>query len=77
VNHLKTYISVFISSEGEKASDITDLLRNLGFDTTFGSYDFVFDWKKKVEYKDVESFIDTVQNKLKGMDVRFNITTVK
>ena len=66
-----------MSTEGEAASNITDLLRNLGFETTFGSYDFVYNWETKVEHKDIVSFMDTVQNKLKGMNVRFNITNVK
>ena len=74
---MRTYLSVLISADGEKASNITKTLRSLGFETTMGSYDFVYNWGKDVVYSDVESFIDNVQNKLKGMNVRFNITTIK
>lgn len=74
---MKTYISVLISSEGSQASTISEILCNLGFKTTMGSYDFEYDWKDNVEHTEVESFIDDVQNKLKGKNVRFNITTIK
>jgi len=77
VKNLKTYLSVLVSADGEKASEITKILRSLGFETTMGSYDFVYNWKKDIVYSDVESFIDNVQSKLKGMNVRFNITTIK
>jgi hypothetical protein len=49
----------------------------MGFETTFGSYDFVYNWGKDVAQNEIFTFVDEVQNKLKGMNVRFNITTVK
>ncbi len=75
---MKTYLSIFISSEGDRASNITEKLRDIGFDTTLGSHDFVYDWKnKEVTPTEVINFVDGVQNKLKGMNVRFSITTIK
>jgi hypothetical protein len=78
VNDLKTYISIFISSEGSKASRITEILCDMGFETTLGSHDFVYDWKnKEVTPTEVINFVDKVQNHLKGMNVRFSISTIK
>jgi hypothetical protein len=66
-----------ISSEGSLASEITDKLRDLGFETSLGSHDFVFDWdNKNVPADEVINFIDKVQTQLKGMGVKFNATTV-
>ena len=75
---MKTYISILISSEGDKASNITEKLTDLGFETTLGGHDFVYDWKKKeITPMEVINFVDKVQNQLKGMNVRFSITTIK
>ena len=75
---MKTYISMFISSEGAKASEITKTMTDLGFRTTLGSHDFVYDWKDKDKApEEVVNFIDSVQNKLKGMNIRFSIATLK
>ena len=75
---LKTYISIFLSTEGDRASNITEKLTNMGFETTLGSHDFVYDWKnKEVTPTEVINFVDKVQNHLKGTNVRFNISTIK
>jgi hypothetical protein len=75
---LKTYLSLMISSEGSLASEITQKLRNLGFNTNLGSHDFVYDWKDRdVAPAEVINFVDRVQGQLKGMGVRFSTTTIK
>ena len=67
-----------ISSEGSMASDITERLKNLGFETSMGSHDFVYTWKDKdIAPTEVIKFVDKVQNQLKGMGVRFSTTTIK
>jgi hypothetical protein len=67
-----------ISSEGSLASEITKILEELGFRTTMGSHDFSYDWKKnEVPQTEVQSFIDKVQDQLKGKNVKFNITTLE
>jgi hypothetical protein len=43
---MKTYVEIIVSTEGEKASIITDKFFEMGFKTTFGEHDFVFNWKK-------------------------------
>lgn len=74
---MRTYITVTLSSEGGKASEITEMLGELGFQTTLGSHDFVYDWKDKTVSADmVINFIDKVQSKLKGMNVLISATTI-
>ena len=36
---MKTYISVFFSTEGAKPSKVLDALNNLGFEPTTGNFD--------------------------------------
>ena len=43
---MKTYVEIFVSSEGEKASRIVEILTDLGFQPSFGEQDFVYHWKK-------------------------------
>ena len=77
VNVMRTYITVTISSEGAKASEINERFHELGFSTTLGSHDFVYDWKEKSLTADqVINFIDKVQTKLKGMNVMISATTI-
>ena len=75
---MKTYLSIMISSEGSLASKITEKLKELGFDTSLGSHDFVYNWKDKdIVPAQVINFVDKVQRQLKGMGVRFSTTTIK
>ena len=74
---MKTYISILISSDSAKASNISEIFTQLGFERIFGGQDFVYTWKEDVTTTEVLEFMDNVQNKLKGMKVRYNITTIK
>lgn len=75
---MQTYISVMISSEGGLASEITEKLQELGFKTTLGGHDFVYKWDKRdIAPVEVINFVDKIQRKLQGMNVRFSLTTIK
>jgi hypothetical protein len=73
---MKTYVEVIVSTEGEKASVITDKFFDLGFKTTFGQHDFVYNWKKFVTLPEVLIFVDNVQKKLKGTRAMLKFTTI-
>ena len=73
---MKTYVEVIVSSEGEKASVITDMFFAMGFKTTFGQHDFVFNWKEKVTLPEILRFVDDVQQKLIGTKVLLKFTTI-
>ena len=73
---MKTYVEVIVSSEGEKASVITDMFFAMGFKTTFGQHDFVYNWKDKATLTEVLRFVDKVQSNLKGFGIILKFTTI-
>lgn len=73
---MKTYVEVIISTEGEKASVITDIFFEMGFKTTFGQHDFVYNWKKKVTLSEILKFVDSVQRKLNGTGELLKFSTI-
>ena len=74
---MKTYVTVTINSEGERASIIAEKFKELGFKSTLGTHDFVYEWKgKDIAPVQVINFVDRVQTKLKGKNVLLNFTTL-
>ena len=75
---MKTYVTVTLNSEGGLASEVTDILIDMGFNSTLGSHDFVYDWKdKEIAPVQIINFVDKVQKKLKGKNVLLQFATVK
>ncbi len=72
-----TYVTVMVSSEGAKVSEVSKTLSELGFDTTLGNYDYTFDWgSEEVEKQRLLDFIDKVQDRLNGMQVNLYFSTM-
>ncbi len=74
---LKTYVEVFVSAEGEKASIITQKLHDMGLKPAFGEHDFVYNWKDDVTLPEVLRFVDDVQSKLKGTGTILKFATIR
>ena len=75
---MKTYVTVSFSSEGGAASLVWEKLADMGFETTIGSHDFMYDWKDKdPSPAEILNFIDRIQTKLKGQNIRINVTTIR
>ncbi len=75
---MRTYVTVQMNSEGSKASEVTEIFMDLGFEATLGTHDFVYKWKEKIVSPDtVISFVDKVQKKLKGTRVLLHFTTIR
>ena len=72
---MKTYITVFFSSEGASPSQVVERLQMLGFKPTQGNYDFVYEWGEKASVQDAVWFADKIQTSLEGMHVRFKTET--
>lgn len=72
---MRTFVVVSLSSEGGSASQVTNKLIDMGFETTLGSNDFVYNWEKNVEPVEVIRFVDDVQKKLQGMNVLLQFAT--
>jgi hypothetical protein len=73
---MKTYISVFFSTEGAKPSKVLDALNNLGFEPTTGNFDGVFSWDKQASLDEAINLADKVVATLKGMGVLVKLETV-
>ncbi len=74
---METYIDVFISSDGEKASVVFNKLKDMGLKYHMGEHDFLYDWKGITKISDELAFIDSIQEKLKGDGVILKFTTIR
>ncbi|MEM3075122.1 MAG: hypothetical protein QXX55_00705 [Candidatus Pacearchaeota archaeon] len=70
----KTYLVMYFSSES-KISDVIKRVESIGFKTTFGPVDFIYEWKSKPTKKQVLRLGDNLSKVLKGTGVVFNIDT--
>jgi hypothetical protein len=74
---MNTYVTLHVAADGEKASEVTRMLKELGFGTTLGNHDFAYRWKdRNVTPETVITFVDRVQSKRKGTGVLMHFTTV-
>ena len=76
ISTMKTYITVFFSTEGAKPSKVLDALNNLGFEPTTGNFDGIYRWDKKATLDEAINLADKVQMALKGMGVVVKLETV-
>jgi hypothetical protein len=74
---METYIDIFFSTDGEKASIIEKKLIDMGLKPTIGDHDFVYDWGKIVESSEVANFVDKIQSNLKGSGAILKFTTIR
>ena len=73
---MKTYLTITFNSEGSSPSQIKTQLMNLGFKAAKGSYDFVYDWRKKEATLDeLVWFADKIHASLKKNNILFQIET--
>lgn len=73
---MKTYLKLVFNSDGEKPSEIIDILYGLGFEPQKGEYDMVYDWDNDATVKDAIWFADKIHSTLDGMNVSYSIETV-
>jgi len=75
---MNTYVTVQISSEGMKASEVNKIFQDMGFEATLGTHDFLYKWKEKhVTPEKVIDFVDRVQERLKGTGVLLHFVTLR
>jgi hypothetical protein len=73
---MKTYLTLYFSTNGTKPSEVTTLLERMGFEATHGPYDFVYDWKSDSAVNNVIEFADKVKVLLETHNVVFKMETV-
>ena len=74
---METYIDIFLSTDGEKASIIEKKIIDLGLKPTIGQHDFVYDWEKSVDPPEVIELVDKIQLNLKGSGAILKFTTIR
>jgi hypothetical protein len=73
---LKTYLTIWFSSEGAAPSEVVERLRAMGFEPMKGHYDHVYDWRKQVSIEDIIQLSDAVHQTLRGFKVLYKLETV-
>ena len=72
----KTYLVMYFGTKGFTATEIAKKLESIGFETTFGPFDFVYDWKAKTPGKEeVLALGDRISVVLKDSGAVFNLDT--
>ena len=71
---MKTYLVLYFGTK-EKPSEIALKLEKLGFLTSYGPYDFVYDWGKKPSTEEILRLGDRIADSLKDSGVIFNLDT--
>jgi len=74
---MKTYLSIWLHSEGERPSKVNDKLQNFGFVPIKGAYDYVYKWDKEASIEEVLNIGDQIQGELSGDKVLFELETVR
>ncbi|MEM2935633.1 MAG: hypothetical protein QW231_00450 [Candidatus Bathyarchaeia archaeon] len=74
---MKTYLTIWFSSEGAKPTAVVERLLAMGFKPTKGYYDHVYDWgRDDVELEEILRLGNTVHETLKGFKVLYKMETV-
>ena len=72
---MKTYLTIWFSSEGSGPVEVVERLRSLGFEPVEGYHDHVYDWKRNVDLGDILQLTDKIHHTLKGLTVLYKIET--
>ena len=75
--HMKTYLKLIFNSEGDKPSEIVDILYGLGFEPQKGEYDMVYKWDDGASVKDTIWFADKIHASLQDTGVNYSIETTE
>ncbi len=77
MKRLKTYLTIWFSTEGASPSEVTSALMQMGFKPIEGYYDFVYEWDTdEVEIDAILEIANLIHSTLKGMKVLFKLETV-
>jgi hypothetical protein len=63
-------------SEGANPMKVVEAMKGLGFEESMGMHDFVYKWKDKAPIDDVIRLTTEMHERLKGLDVNYEITTI-
>ena len=73
---MKTYLTIWLNSEGANPTVVVEKLQGMGFKATKGRYDFVYDWGRTIELEEILQIGNAVHDTLKGLKVLYKLETV-
>jgi hypothetical protein len=73
---MRTYVRMTFHSEGASPLKVLEAMRGLGFEESMGMHDFVYKWKEKTTIDDVIKLMTEMHERLRGLDVSYEITTI-
>lgn len=73
---MKTYLTIWFSSEGAEPTTVAQKLQSMGFKPIRGAHDHVYDWKKQATVDEVLQLVNNVHHTLKGLQVLYKIETI-
>jgi hypothetical protein len=71
----RTYLVIYFGTKDKKPSEISEELERIGFVTTLGAVDFIYEWEKQPTKEEVLALGDRVSEALKDSGVVFNLDT--
>ncbi len=74
---MKTYLSIWLHSEGERPSKVNEKIKDFGFKPVKGSYDYVYKWSDEADVEEVLNIGDRIQSELDGDKVLFELETIR
>lgn len=73
---MRTYVRMIFSSEGADPNSVLRVMREIGFEESMGMHDFVYKWKEKASLDEVIRLIGDMHQRMKGLKVSYEITTI-
>lgn len=73
---MRTYVRMTFHSEGASPNKVRETMRSLGFEESMGMHDFVFRWKEKTTIEEILTLTSQMHDRLKGLNVSYEITTI-
>jgi hypothetical protein len=73
---MRTYVRMAFHSEGASPLKVIETMRSLGFEESMGMHDFVYKWKDKTSIDEVARLMSEMHERLRGLDVNYEITTI-
>jgi len=70
-----TYLVMYFKAGNGKASEVIQKVESVGFKTTFGPVDFIYEWDHEPSKEEVLELADNLGEALKDTGVMFNIDT--
>ncbi len=72
---MKTYLTLWLYSEGANPTVIVEKLQNMGFKPIKGHHDFVYNWGRPVELEEIFQIGNSVHETLRGLKVLYRLET--